>query len=58
MKYDPGQSKQVMLFLQRFAAGAQTFGNAMQAAGQNVMKFGCSLMLLGLIGLVLFAVIF
>lgn len=58
MKYDPGQADQVASFVRKFAAGAKTTGETLQTAGQNVMKFGCSLMLLGLIGLVLFVVIF
>lgn len=55
MKLDTSKEQEA---LERFAKRADAFGKSAQSAGQKVMGFGCALMLLGGLGLILLAVIF
>jgi len=55
MKLDTSKEQEA---LERFAKRADAFGKSAQSAGQKVMGFGCALMLLGGLGLILLVVIF
>jgi hypothetical protein len=54
MKLDTSREQRAMNRLAKRLDGA---GTSMQQAGQNMMKVGCSIMLMGVIGLLLLAAV-
>ena len=58
MKYDPSQAEALARFLGKKAAGLANAGEALQKTGKNITQFGCSLMIVGLLGLALMWLIF
>lgn len=58
MKYDSKHQEQLAQTLGKFFQRLGEAGPSIEAAGKNIMKMGCSMMVLALIGIILIAVIF
>jgi hypothetical protein len=58
MKYDRSQERKIAEFLSRPSKKLERAGASMHSAGEKLMKFGCSLMILAVLGIMLIAAIF
>jgi hypothetical protein len=58
VKYDPKHEQALAKSLGQFFEKVGNAGKSIESVGKNIMKTGCSMMILALIGIILFAVIF